>query len=176
MEAVTPHLGGGNRAWCTAKRRQREVAKMLQYQERYCPLELEDWLNAPGNAAPKISRNSKCREKGICARCLQVTPGNKSVIPTPIMSSSSSSSSSSLLKKRAAPTTSQALAVREATAAGSPPVTKVKVRKLQREDRSMASALTTARRSCVPTLISRSLNTPRSKRSRSGSTSPESSS
>jgi hypothetical protein len=142
LEAVAPHLGGGHKAWRTAQRRQKEVKPVLMSnRKKHCPLELQDWLNAPDNAALKIKTNRKCQDKGICARCVHVTPGNKSVMPTPTMSSSSSSSSSSLLKKRAAPTTSQALAVGEATAAGSPPVTKAKVRKLQREVRSMSACL-----------------------------------
>jgi hypothetical protein len=142
LVAVAPHLGSGSAAWAVAKRRQKEVANVLCCRKTYCPLALEDWLNAPGNAALKTSRNRKCREKRICARCLPLTPGNKSTAPTP--TTSSRSSSSSLPKKRAAPTTSQALAVGEATSAGSPPATKTKVRELKREVRSIAGALTMA--------------------------------
>jgi hypothetical protein len=98
LEAVAPHLGSGHRAWGTAQRRQKEVRPVMKNRKKYCPLELQDWLNAPGNAALKIKTSRKCQDQGICARCVHVTPGNKSAMPTPTMSSSSSSSS--LLKKR----------------------------------------------------------------------------
>ena len=168
LETVAPHLGSGHKAWCTAQRRQKEVKPVMNNRKKYCPLELQDWLNAPGNAALNISMNNKCTKKGHLREVLAADTGQQD--------RGAHANHEQQLQQQ------QQQQQQHFTDKGEEWIVlevgweakaeEVVVWYYHADCQKSEEEL----RADMPTLISRSLNTPRSKRSRSGSTSPESSS